>query len=310
MFQVFVVITTFVGSKVIAALSNERVRAFTIPFALAYRFAVLLTIGTIAGAQHFFSTAFGFVIVMIGCNGFPVWQTRNNPVLKKFLLFYTYMSIVVFFGYHPLEGICEYLNALMMYMAGYFIAAWALRVENGLKKVSAAVMIAALLVIFRTFTHGGFSSTALAETGRAGLDSGLDMESQANENWVALQLDCFMPFLTALVFCPLIHNKSLLLRVLSAVTLIVISLLLIRTGSRNGCLVLLPCAWYMLKAGGNVMQKHRRLTTAVFVSIVGIFAVAYSMRNAESIRAFDFTGENIKGYDTRLNKITSGRWEY
>lgn len=311
MFQVVIVVAMILGSLAIASLTRERQKEKTIPFSLGYRLAVVATIGTVAGFFHFAFTAFGFVIVMIGCNGFPRQDLKRNPAATAFLVFYLYMIVVACFGLYPVAGICDYMISLMTYASGYFTASWACRTEGGLRKVLGAALVASFVIVGYALIHGGFAADVVHDGARGVLAVDLIDEEGGggNPNYTALTLDCTLPFLLILLLMPARTAKENLYRMLSAATFIAISLLLVRTGSRNGCLSLLPCAWYFVYSTRHHSVRMRRIALGLVVLAIGTMGVFFTMRQATEIRAFHISTES-RGFDSAMDALTTGRWGF
>lgn len=308
MFQWTVLAVTVLGSLAFRRVFSHRQRLWIMPFCLAYMFWLKATVGSIGGVLHFAATSFNFVIVMFLCNGFFRPDTRNNPVWKSFMVFWMYMFAIVFTGFFPLQGACGYLTEFVTtFAAGYFLAMWICRTEGSLKNVLIAVLCAALLAIAYSLQHGGLDASLLDEQGRAGLDvSLLDEGVDQNVNHVALSMTCFLPFLLVLMLKGYRGMFVKSARILAGFAFVVVTLIVIRTGSRNGALAFVPCVWYFFHATKRRGGKFAKLMIGVCVLISVMVGVAVVMRGSDHLRAFNFSISSGYG-DTALERLSTGR---
>lgn len=312
MFLWIVLIVTFLGSIMVAHMFGKRQKALILPVCAGYTFALVATVGSVGGFLHFIFTVWNYVMVMFLCNGFPRRDGLGNPVWKAFLVFYGYMFLVVFTGYFPLEGAREYLQIFLnTFAAGYFLAMWMCKNEGAYGKVLTGVLVAAWFTIIYVVRHGGLDASGLDANGRGALDVNLLAEGvRMNVNHSALAYSCFLPFLVSAMLLTVRKPSDSILRFLSGIAFILISIMIVRTGSRNGALALLPCLWFFFCA---TKRRHRAGRILIGILVVGalLVGVARAMRNAESIRAFDFRAKSQleKGYETAGDAATSGRLE-
>lgn len=306
-FQYTVLFCTFIGALVFAAVFKNRQRNFLMPFCIAYIFALQNTIGAIGGILHFLGTSFNFVIVMMLCNGFPRRDCQNNPSWNAWIVFYFYLTVIVFTGYFPGWGFCEYAQTFMnRFCAGFFLAMWIMRTEGSLKRVYVAVLVAALISIAYYAVHGGFDMAQIAETGRAGFEEDYDIDSpKANVNHIALGMSCFLPFLLDMFMRSGRTGGAKFFKIVSGAAFVFVALIIIRTGSRNGALALIPCAWYFVKGGRGTSKKIGQLCLGAVALIMLFVGIRLTMGGAE-IRAFDFS-QKTDSYDSVLDSVSTGR---
>ena len=307
------IILTWTGSIVIANIINDRQRMFFIPAFFAYHFAMMATIGGVSGMFHFVFMVLSFMALMVMCNGFPKRDVKKNPVVSPYITFFIYMFCVGIFGYHVTIGLCDYIKELMVYGCGFFMASWACRTEGALRRLLIAILVGAYFVIAYTAMHGGLSSEAVSEGGRAvlaedWLERGMNRQ---NANGTALRLDCFLPLLLILFLMPVRKERDKFVRIATGVALVLFALMLIRTGSRGGGLALLPCAWYFLYSTRNSYLRQRRIALAVVILGALSVVVFFTMKNADQLRVFNFSSKMYDMYyDTAMDSVTSGRWKH
>lgn len=310
MFDWIVIITTIIGSLLLSRVFNSKQKMWLVPFCIMYSMGLVTTAGSIGGFAHFMFTVWNFVVVMVLCNGFPSSDWKGNPVWKAFLFFGVYMFIIVFTGYFPIIGACRYINEFVTtFAAGYFLSCWMCKNPNALNRVQVFVLIAAWFAIIYAIRHGGLNPALLDASGRAALDSdSLEEGVTQNVNHTALTLSCLLPFLVTLMLKPAEKIGESFVKWAASAAFVIIVLMIIRTGSRNGALAFIPCIWYFF----NASKKKGRLAVQIFLAVFIFAAIAVGlklvMRNASSIRAFDFLGQSgAEIYETAGDALTSGR---
>ena len=97
--------------------------------------------------------------------------------------------------------------------------------------------------------------------------------------------------------------ESKWIKILGVVNVLILSLLMIRTGARNACLGLLPIAWYFIfsKSGGR--RAKRVALFAVLAILLGTL-ITLTTSSLGHLRIFSYE----KGAD--LNQISSGRIDW
>lgn len=308
LFDWIVITTTILGSLFLSRLFSEKQKKWLIPICVCYSYGLMASAGSIDGFAHFLFTTLNFVIVMVLCNGFPRDGWKRNPTWSAFLVFWFYMFAVVFTGYFPIEGACRYINEIVTsFCSGYFLALWMCKGEGNYKRVLIFVLLAAWFVIAYSVKHGGLNSELLDGAGRAALDVDTLVEGvRQNVNHTALELSCFFPFLLIMIFRPSRTTIDFFLRLLSACAMILMTVMLIRTGARNGALIFLPCSWYFLFSSKRKGRMVGRLVIGCIILLCIIIGISFAMRRADSLRAFDYSS-NFGAYDTRGDAVTSGR---
>lgn len=311
LFQWIVLIATCLGSIFLKSILNRRTRVFLMPWCIAYTLAVIATVGSIGGFLHFFFMVLNYVIIMVLCNGFSSEETRFNPAWKSFLLFYAYMFGAVFFGLYPLQGACSYLMALVStFYVGFSLATWVCRQEGALDRLTFTVTIAGLVVCFYSIIHGGLSVSALDANGRGGLDINTFEEGvKQNVNYLALTLDMLLPFLTLAVVHQCNTKKTMLRLIMAVAALVVVTLMLIRTGARNGALGLFPCIWYFISSKNKRFSKGQKILGGIVIALILATGVSITMKGSGHLRAFSFFSNDTfqSQFQDKADYLTSGR---
>ena len=305
----FLLLITFGMGVVFHHVLSKRVRDFITPWLLAYMFMVMLIGTTSGGVSHFFLTVFNFVIVMVLCDGCNVEGMRYNRACGAFLVFYGYIILAcVLFGYYPYDSAIVCLRKLLDgFVVGYYLALWLCRTEGGLRKLLFAVMCSAAVTVLYSIVHGGFSSN-FDESGRMALDAAtFDDDYNLNQNAMAAYMSCYMPFL---VLALLQATRSFQERIVKLATIPIVMcvcLLMVRSGSRAAGVALLPCIWYFMNSTRNRMVRGKRIAMMIVLCIAMAAGIVYTMRDAGSLRAFDFLNKN-SSVGEGMERISTGRW--
>ena len=306
----FLLLITFGMGVVFHHVLSKRVRDFITPWLLAYMFMVMLVGSTSGGVSHFFLTAFNFVIVMVLCDGCNAEGMRYNQTWGAFLVFYGYIILAcILFGYHPYDSVIDCLrNLLQGFVVGYYLSLWLCRTEGGLRKLLFAMTCSAAVTALYSIAHGGFSSNFDAH-GRMALDAAtFDDDYSLNQNSMAAFMSCYLPFLVLALFQVARSSQERLVKLATIPITMLICLLMVRSGSRAAGVALLPCIWYFMKSTRNRMVRGRRIAMMIVLGIAMAAGIAYTMRDAGRLRAFDFLNKNEEVGDDRINRISTGRW--
>ena len=227
------------------------------------------------------------------------------------MCYFVYMFVPLMFGYHATEGAQIYVKIFLTFASGFFLARWVCMNEGGLRRVLMWVLVAAVLTVLYVARHGGFSLQASGDVGRAALD----VETFANDatlsvNMFALTMGCYVPFLQILGMKTPRSGAERFAKMIAIFLLVVLSWLIVRTGSRNGTLVLIPCILYVFGSTGNRLKKSARMWLGIFVASVIASLVLGTLSSSEGIRAFRYKTEDLHGYQTKADAISSGRIGY
>lgn len=310
MFQWIVVIATFFGSLIFANLIRPRNRLVIMPIAFAFDLLALSVLPSIGGVFHALYIFGKFVIWMLLLNGMPRIDLSNNPSWKSFLIFYSYMYVAGFFGLYVLEMSAQYINILLTaFGVGYFLSSWCCRTEGSVQKLLVATTLACVVVVVHQYFLGGFSASTLDDSGRQMLldEATGKLATSTGVNGLALIMDVLLPFSLLAGLSPMNIRCPAWIRIAGMASFILIGLVIVRTGSRNGAFGLVPCFIYFLSSTRNANAKARRLFIGVVAGMIIVFGSLFMMRNVGYIRAFDIMANEQMGYASRGDVMTSGR---
>lgn len=311
MFPQVVLISTVIGSLIFSKVLSQRVRDFLVPWTLAYYVLVVTVIGSVgeSGLFHFVFTVFNFVPVMIVCNGLKSSESRNNPAWKAFLVFYAYMCLVGFTGLFPIGGVTEYLQVLLnTFCMGFFAARWICRTDSGLRKFLFPLLLVGFVFSGYFAIHHGALTSELDQANRIDvLVEDVEGDRILNQNGIALHLCVILPFVVLGVVY--LGRRYKVAKIASIACLLVLGLLLVRTGSRNGALALLPTAWYFLHFSANRRELFKRVAVLSVLGLAFVVGVIMTNRGVAFLRAFDFKDREASYYyGSSIDAISTGRW--
>ena len=308
-FDIFVLCATLLGSLIFKKVLSPRARNYMVPLALSYYLLVIVVIGSVgtAGLAHFLFTSMNFVPVMIMCDGLNSEEWRGNGVWKAFLVFYVYMTLIGLTGFLPVSCTTFYLQSFLnTFASGYFVARWVCRTEGGLKKLLIPLTVVGCIAVFNYVRNQGFLTSDLDQAGRIDVSEFNDDENFINVNGVALRISAIVPFLL-LAFRFI--SRPIIFKYFALASMVILGLLLIRTGSRNGALVLIPLGWYYLHSGrrGGVQLKY--MISLFVLGVVFAVGVLVTNKGVDTVRAFDFKGRSQTDYySSVMDTMTTGRW--
>lgn len=310
MFDWITNIVTILGSLALARLLGKT-KEIAIPLALSYMMFIYVVGQTTFGSVHFVTMVLKFIAVAVMCNGLPIKDFGRNPAWKSFMIFCVYMYVVAFFGYYVGEASYRYLNAwLFSFASGYFVVMWATKKDGRWRRLLIGVLVAASLVTFYYLRHGGLSAANVAASGRATMDidsfGTLSEDYSVNENFMALCIASFLPFLLIIFLRARSYFIPKYLAIVAFVVFVCLSLMLIRTGSRNGALALIVCGWFVMTSSHGIVGKIRNIVLGAICVAGLIYGAAVTMENTDTLRAFQYTATGQSGRD-RLDEISSGR---
>lgn len=300
----FRVIVLLVMSWFFKIILPTKVRNFLTPWCFALSLIHQNIVPFIAGFPHFALMALYWVEIAILLNGCKLSSLRHNSVMKAFLVFWGYLTLSAMLCDYPRYGVLYYMNALLeLVLVGYYVGIWAITTEDGLVRLFRAVVIIAIIPIMFYVRYG--AGGELDSAGRIVLDQDIVEEGLGqNVNGIALALApiivCLLIFVT---FDSTVKKTHPVLKMWAIIMLMASSFFLLRTGSRNGTLVLVPCAYFIYKKLATSRQKNSFL---VFLILIGALAVGWIVSSqAGGIRALSLTFESSGAAD--LDSFSSGR---
>ncbi len=292
LFALFIVIVfTFVFRITIRPNMREKctpwVFAVYIFCACGYRFIINPMI------LHLFLILVYYLSIAFLFNGLKVKALLHNKAFWMFVPFVAYQFLAFRWGVYAKASFYQWLYVIMYSFApGYCVASWVMEREDGMARLlkPVACSIAALGFVFVFF--GAFSGGFSADD-RIGLGSehGVDV---LNVNTIALIMDFVLMWVAG--FLPMIFQARLaksgrtstILKALFAFGSLVSIIVLVKTGSRNGALALVPAFYYMAFCFKGLSGAKRFMISTAFLMVMAVFVVT-SGANISTLRIFKYT---------------------
>ena len=307
----FRLVVIFVMSACFSALVRGRVRDKLTPWFFAFQVIYPNIVVFIGGAAHVFVMIAYWVSMAFLCDGFKLQAFRKNPTFSLFMVFWGYLTFTGVLSSSIYFGVLWYVNVLVeLILVGYFVGIWTLKFEDGMIRLLKPLVLLSVISFYFYFKYG-FGS-ALDHTGRGLLDRNLMEEDKwMNVNQIGLSIGPIV--VSLLVYVMLQINirdgrhafSQKFFKTWSIVMLVVSVYLLIRTGSRNACLALLPCVYFAIKGiDGRRSSVIKRYATIGLIVLSAVIVIHHFMREAAEIRAFKFMES---GQVLDLDAMSSGR---
>lgn len=302
-------IATIIGSVVFSLLIRGRQRDFLTPWVFAYYFLVVEVIGSVGGVFHFLFTSLNFVVIMFLCNGFKSGDYGKNPVFSAFLIWNLYTYLPILFGPFPYLSLMVYSTELLKtFVAGYFVALWICKTEGGMRRLLFALVCVAVVTVFYYWMHGGFAAENLDQFGRAALDENkIDADVEQNVNYTALCMCSLLPFVLLALLTKSHSMFDKLVQLVAGCCLVLLGIILIRTGARNGGLAFFPCGLYFIFSSPQKYVRMKRIALFVLVSLIFVVATRFAMKGSTGIRSFNFSGDEGLEHLSVADRMTTGR---
>lgn len=308
-----VVVATLLGCFLVRSMFSKQVLDRIIPWMFAYTFLVICVVGTVetkSGVFHFFITALNFIPVLIICSRYRLQDVRRNPTWATFVLFYAYMVVIAFTGYYPIDGPAYFVQIfLTSFLTGHCVARWCCQTEGALRKLLMPLLLVSVVcVAYYVFNMGALSAQTLDDLGRIELGE-VDSETANvfNPNQLALIFCSILPFV--LLSFKWTGRWAIVQKLVALACTLLLGLVLVRTGSRNGALGLLPSAWYFIHLSKSGKINGRYLVLGIAIGFIFLLGVFMTNKGVEKIRFFDFQGSQQEFYGDTLNRMSTGRWE-
>ncbi len=301
-------IAEIIFSWIFKATIPQRIRDKITPWVLAGLLTWTAITPFVPTRIFFFGVLFYYLAISFLTDGYSLRMCSRNGVLLLFLLFWGWMLVSMFFGKYAMICFSQYLIILFeLISVGYFVGMWALRTPGGMERIVRAAAVCFTLVTFFYIVTGSLSPEAMDANMRAGVNvEGLSADiadRKSNVNWIGLSMIGLLPYLFLYVLGKQQYTRMKWMKIVGVVNVLVLTLLLIRTGARNACLGLLPIAWYFIfaKSGGN--RAKRMAIFSVLVIFLGLLIVL-TTSSISNLRVFSYE----KGTD--LNQFSSGRIDW
>ena len=232
-------------------------------------------------------------------NGYKLRYLVRNPVLCLFLLFWGWQCLSMCFGEYVSYSVVYFLQIPFESISlGYFVAFWAMQKPENWDKLMKAITIVLAVVVLVYLKEGAFSERmGYEETFRSAL--GLDEENSANPNWVGLVIIGILPY-SVLSLLRAVSKKDMKHGVLAFVVASMLALALVRTGSRNACLGLIPLVLYSV-FNGTRLSFVKRITTVVVLFTVLVLLIGKTTSSVSDLRLFSIS---------KTGDISSGRFDH
>lgn len=240
-------------------------------------------------------------------NGFKIKTLGRNKAFLMFIPFVAYQFFAFRWGMDTKACFYQWLYVIMYsYAPGYCIASWAMERENGmvrlLKPVATAIALLGIVFIFFGAFSGGFAADERVALGSSYGGDGL------NVNSIALIMDFVLMWVAA--FLPMAFQTrmahsgrlNIMMKSMFAVGSLIAIMVLLKTGSRNGALALVPVFYYMVFCfKGLSFAKKFAISTFFLVVMAGL--VIASGASISSLRIFKYK-------ETYTEDISNGRTAY
>ncbi len=246
-------------------------------------------------------------------DGLDLKMMRKNGVLAAFLLFWGMLLASTMWGDDTPAAFAYYTYLLLdLSLVGFYIGMWVVRTPDGLERLLKTMVVFGFVVIVLLVLKRGALSGSLDDfEGRYAVSMDVAGNKDAvgiNVNNFAIACSSILTVSLVFVFMQGMRVRHMIVWWLSLANVIVSAVLIIRTGSRNGVLALLPCLFYAITTR---QRRSMWFTIAINVLIVvGICIMVYFFTSKQGyLRAFDFSTAQASSYrDSVMNQITSGRW--
>ena len=294
-------------SYIFKLMLTKKMRDMFVPWCFAGQLIHSCFTPFLVGMAHFLFLCLYFIEMAILLDGFNMNYFKKNPAFTAFMVFWGYLTLTSLWCDNAYMGVTWYLGALLeLVLVGYFTGIWVLRTPDGLRRLLTPIAIVGVFSAFFYFKYG--FAAELDASGRGVLDrSMLDEDMGTNVNQIGLSL---APIAASLLVIVLLRMpfavKYKIVKFFSIATFLVISFLLIRTGSRNASLVFLPCAYFAYKALRFTGRKAKTLFVLGIIGIALFLGARIFMRSEfGTVRAFQFMDSGSR-FD--IYAASSGRW--
>ena len=301
------ILIILVMSYIFKAMLSKKLRDTLVPWCFAGQLIHMNVVNFIGGFAHFLFLCLYFVEMAILLDGFNVNYFKKNPVFLAFMAFWGYLTLTSLWCDNVYLGVTWWIGCLFeLVLVGYFTGIWVMRTPNGLRRLLTPIAIVGIFSAYFYFKYG--FTAEIDASGRGVIDKSLlDEDTYVNVNQIGLSL---APIAASVMVIMLLRmpfgTKYKLVKCFSVITFIVIAYLLIRTGSRNACLVFIPCAYFAYKALQFTGKKAKTVFTLGVIAMILFLAASLFMRSETgSVRAFKLM-ESGGRFD--IYYATSGRW--
>lgn len=225
----------------------------------------------------------------------------KNGALGAFLLFLGYYTIAGLCGEGATSELVAYhFRIFRMVVIGLIIGIWTRRVPDGFARLLKTVTIAIFVLSLLYIRYGSWSASAMLDNrGRMVVDASqlIGDESQIkgvfNVNRFALLTTMLLSYIVLLLMNITIERAKRFYKIAGVFCCLVLSIVCIKTGSRNGGAGLIALAWYFLFGTGK-LDIGKKMLFAISIGVALSVMVAVFMSGNE-LRIFQFQTEMEKG---------------
>lgn len=302
----FGIIFVLVLAVVFGRIFPQRTRDKWLPIVFAYVIWSDSTGRFFAGNSIIYYSSFflAFVAYAFLLSDLRQMELRRNNVWKAFLVFFIWFMISTLFGDYILIGLKAPILQLRIVLGGFAVMAWGMRNPQNMERVFRWTTLATVLCALQFAKYGSWSAAELADAeGRMVIDAvstGID----ANVNGIALTVTAILGFPAIYLLHQWDWKREKIIKYGSIVALLILSLVLIRTGSRNGGLALVALVGYYLFGKTNI-KMYQKVLLLVVVSIALAFLLSKVVGDVE-IRTFRFISQE----EVDRGNYGSGRTEF
>lgn len=299
-------------SLVFHAILAPKIKNILIPWSVAFLVLQQNVVPFIGGFPHFLLMVVYWISMAIVLDGCNVRMLQNNKAMFLFGLYWFYMILMSLASDYVYYATMYHINAYVeLFLVGYFAGIWVMKTPNGMRRLLFAVAVVSIFV-YATYAKYGFVGMT-DHLGRAMLDAELK-EQELGTNVNAIGLAVAPIFVLMLIGVVTLQKRGTvpIIRYAFPVSLLVAFYFMIRTGSRNAGLVILPALYFFFKtrAPGRGSKKF----AVAFVLVVGVISVIalfkYQAQSSESgisrLRIFQLKGDDMHT-DYTLETMSSGR---
>ena len=249
-------------------------------------------------------------ILQIVCAGICLscWDGRvlgRNGVLKAFVFFWAYVIFSMFLGERRWTTALYCLDVAVEYiLPSVAVASWVLMRPNEWKRLICYLTVTIFLISLLFIRTSGSVSASSGMGERTGIDSESLGGEELNVNLFGLMIVSILPWCLIGVLEQMKTRWAMVLRALQGTSILILTALLVRTGSRNSALVLLPMGAYLLFAKSSLKKIHKiGIVVLVFMFVLlGLFVLSGEGK-LEDMRIFNYKG----GYKS---DVTTGRADF
>lgn len=291
-------------------IATDKLRSTLKPWALAVLMCNATSGHFYTGGLHAIIGLLSYSAWIICLDGFHLGSRKYNRVWSAFTVFWGYLMLSSFMGHHAFQGVASLLNTYVStFCVGYYMSIWVCRTEGALRRISQAIIVASFLIGILYLRHGAFVAMDRLNESREVFDvSTFDDESLVvNVNATALALCAILPFLLVAVMTIECAKFKWIYKCLGVFGLLICISSLVKTGSRNGGIALLPLGWYLFFSTKNQLKKKNRRLLFLGIALLSVVLIAHMMRGSIGLRALQFFGAARVDKNVSIDELSSSR---